>query len=587
MKRNLLLLAGLALTASAFAATPQKMANAPFESQPEGKSVSLADLPMLTYDKNTRTVSGIPARKAPGSEIYWKRPAGQFWGTGYCPDDNNWYYFTPVVLRPWIDYTFENISTGVSGDPLWEIAFLTDPQKGIYETLTANTKDVTVSYLLGETCAAPRLSYGGSLPFATIFYNGQQVAAPNNTVKVAVNENIKYAYYGINMPVSSHFYSLFTFSDEYQEGLSPMNGLDGYDGMQPGMGMVFGTNKNGINAVATRFEMPDRPYLINSVQWLYVTSGAVPANIPLKAYVYKTADPAAKYESADGTKVEGVDLGELIAYSESFIPKSLRSTEGVVEFKFKGINSTTGVESEVSLEINDDITIVVTGFDVNLGNGQFVTSYMSLDFHDEGYGHLGYIGSAIGSDKGLENYSLVAMKDMIGYNTVAGVLADVSYPWLYSYFSNQPDNILLSNEGATTEEKQGLDYGLYLVSTSMTEDFNITFNGEEDCDWLGIIDVYDEMYTENGQQYFSGNCGLRFQAEPNPYDVSRTCVVKITIPAASYEITFRQGSNNTAVEAMEVSESAIYYDLAGRRVANPEKGVYIKKTANKAEKVLF
>ncbi|MDE6291548.1 MAG: hypothetical protein K2M16_08450 [Muribaculaceae bacterium] len=123
----------------------------------------------------------------------------------------------------------------------------------------------------------------------------------------------------------------------------------------------------------------------------------------------------------------------------------------------------------------------------------------------------------------------------------------------------------------------------------MTYDWDVTFNGGDECEWLEIVDVYDQMTTdeETGEEEYSGMSALLFKAAPNPDDADRTCVVKISIPAASYEITFLQGTNNNAVEIVGVDGNAQYFDLQGRRVANPEKGLYIKKTGNKATKVIL
>lgn len=589
MVRQFLILSGIALSAVAFAATPlQKAEKSRIVSQLEGVTPSIKDIPTLRFDLKNRKLTGEAMLKAPAAEIHWKRPAGQFWGTGYSPELNNWYSYTPISLRPWTEYTFENISSGVSGSPLWDVEVLVDPRTGKYENVTSNEQDVTVSYLRYEYCAAPRLSYGNSVPFPTLFYNNQQLASPDDKLAIAVDNNIS-GVFGAPMVVSSHYYSLFCLNDaEYEQGLTIVNGLEGYPGMQPGTGMALGTNSMGYNVVATRFEKPDKPYLLNSVHWFYLSSGAIPKDIPLRAYVFKTANDAATYTFEDGTTGEGAELGDLIAYSESFIPASSEEVEGSVQFDFKERNPVTGAESDISLEIDDDIIILVSGFDVDLGNGQFITSLMSMNFIDDGYGNLGFMGFLDETEDGFDNYALLSMKYYFDVPTVAGVLADVSYPWLFPYFEDQSNNELIPNDGETTDEVQGLDYYLYLMSTSMTDDFDITYNGEEECDWLEITDVYDEMEEDyNGNEVFSGVCGLCFTAAPNPNDVDRTCVVKISIPAASYEITFRQGSNNNAVEVIGVDENAVYFDLAGRRVAHPEKGIYIKKNGNKAQKVLF
>ena len=122
----------------------------------------------------------------------------------------------------------------------------------------------------------------------------------------------------------------------------------------------------------------------------------------------------------------------------------------------------------------------------------------------------------------------------------------------------------------------------------MTEDYEITYNGEDECDWFELVGLDDEMnVNQYGEEEFAGFTSLDFVAAPNPTDENRTCVVRISIPAASYEITFLQGSNNNAVEIVGVEQATEYFDLQGRRVANPDKGIYIKKAGNKTEKVIL
>ena len=587
MARQLLLLAGLALSATAFAVTPQRVVKSPLVNDMQAVSLSSKDFSFVTFDPKTRTIKNLPERKkAPGAEVHWKRPAGQFWGTGLFLDYGGWFPYTPLCLRPWDEYKIENISTGVSGTPSWEIALLVDDKTGKYETVTSEEQDVKVSYIWGEACAAPRLSYGEGSAFPTLYKDSVPVVSPYDKVSVNVASSIA-EIQGASSPVSSHFYSLFSLDNQEAEGLSPVNGLDVYEGMNPIYGMLMGTNSNGYNASAVRFEKPEKPYLLNNIQWHYMSTGAVPNNVPLRAYVFKTDKADEEYSDGQGNVIEGASLGEFLAYSESFVPATDGYTEDVVTFTFKEKNPVTGAETEYSLEIDDDIIIMVTGYDVNLGNGQAITSFMSLDFLDEGYGNLGFIGYVDESETGFSNYGLLSFKSMMRLNTVPGILADVTYPWIFA--ANEEKDVHLPNFGTTTAETQGLDYYLITISSTDTSDFEITFNGEEECDWLEVTSLIDISDIDDaGNEVFTGVSQISFAASPNPENIDRTCVVKISIPAASYEITFRQGTNNNAVEVVGVdSNSTVYYDLSGRRVVNPEKGIYIKKSGDKSEKVVF
>lgn len=534
--------------------------------------------------------SNTAAKAASASKsVQWKRPAGQFWGVGYDATINNMgYYFTPLVLRPWTEYTFQNMSTA-TGTPAWQVQAY-DGKTGNYATTTYNDQDLTVSYIRYETPVAPTLEYK-TLGYPIQYYGKTPTGKDMN---IAVNNTLNAYMDGDVMPVSSHYWGLFTREAVDRSGFLFYTGAQVYEGMDEDNGCWFGTNNQGINAMATRFEKPDQPYLLNGVYYYYQMANDIPNDIPVKAYVFKTVNDAA----ADEDGVEGVELGELIAVAESVIPATVfdedNNFSGAAEFKFIEKNPVTGATSNVSLEISDDITIVVTGFNADLGNGGYLTTFLSTDTFDEGYGNLGFLGALEEGEDGSISYRLTALKNFFQsplHNTTLGVLADVSYPWISDYYLEQPTSVKFANEGETTDDFQGLQYALMNMSTSETSDYEITFNGEEECEWLSVVDVYDE-YEENeaGEEEFTGVTGLEFEAAPNPNDETRVCKVKISIPAASYEITFLQGSKAEdpgSVGVVTVEGETQYFDLAGRRVVNPEKGIYVKVNGNKAEKVVL
>ena len=593
MTRQFLLMAGVALSVSAFAASEKVAVQPHVNDALEVMNRPALSTQMIMAERNVGQSVNAPARKVAGNSVHWKRPAGQFWGTGYSPETGMWYYFTPLVVRPWVDYTFENISS-VQGTPTWNIPVFAgqDPLTGQlqFDSETSNENSIMNSYLYGQYSPAPELSYDGNAPYPTMYYSNTETG---KNIGVLPFENIA-PYFGVSIPVSSHYWSMFTRIPlgPKEVGISWFSGATPYEGMKNAS--WFGTNNSGINAMATRFEKPESPYLLDGVEWYYFSTGPITNEVPLRAYVFKTADDAARYETSNGDAVEGLEIGDLIAFADAVIPvcSDEEGAEGTINFKFIENNPVTGASSEISLEIEDDITIIVTGFDVNLGNGTLISSLVSMDNIDEGYGNLGFLGSFKITDDGDMRYGLTALKDFfdgasIG-NTTLGVLAEVTYPWLVNMY-DEPDQVKLPNSGTTTEEVQGLEYVLYLMSTSETSDYDITYNGEDECDWLSVVDVYDhyELNPETQEEEFTGKTALAFQASPNPDDVSRTCEVKISIPAASFTITFLQGSQNNAVEIVGVDQVPVYYDLAGRRVANPDKGIYIKKSGNKAEKVIL
>ena len=547
------------------------------------------------------------AAKAGSTAVQWKRPAGQFWGTGYLPEVNGGFYSrTPLQLRPWVEYTFENISTA-TGTGTWTVENWNGETQQ-FEDWTSRDKNITASYLRYEAVNAPRLSYRGQVPYPTQFEGEKETYSEADNIGYInvypdcdMTINTKEYGAGLKMAVSSHYWSYFTRNATEGGGLIRYYGAKGYEGMEnpDEDGMWFGTNAQGFNAAATRFEKPDMPYLLNEVDWYYLYNSDIPKEIPLKAYVFKTLDDAKPYTFTNSqdveVTVETLEVGELLAVAEAVVPVTVKSGEteissDCVRFQFKEKNPVTGAENAYSLEIEDDITIIVTGFDADLGNGGWISSLMSTDEFDEGYGNLGFLGSFEESEDGVISYSMRSLTDFFSNplpKTVLGILADVSYPWVVPYY-DYPDQIKLPNEGETTEEVQGLQVGMVFMSSAMTEDYEITYNGEEECDWFELVGVDDEMdVNEDGEEEFAGITILDFEAAPNPTDENRTVTVKISIPAAYYEITFLQGTNNMAVDVVSVEKNVEYFDLQGRRVANPENGLYIKKSGNKAEKVIL
>ncbi|MDE6342885.1 MAG: hypothetical protein K2K93_11280, partial [Muribaculaceae bacterium] len=597
MVRQFLLIAGLAAGLCASAQVARQTIK-PGQNVPETSKITMqrSDIAVAKTQLNDGS-NHRGVQKAANTSVSWRRPAGQFWGTGNSPESPNSYYqYTPLVLRPWVNYTFVNQSTATKGTPSWNVQYFdftqtADGYVGYVET-TEKEEDLTWSWQQYEQGHVPVLTVGkGSIPYPSQYNKESKTSAEYQFL--CINKNIESNWSNGMEPVSSHYWSLYTRNSSDRQGLISYYGAKGYDDGVVGddgetEGWWFGTNAMGYNAMATRFEKPEQPYLLNAVYWYYAFEGSIDKEIPVKAYVFKTLDPAKEYTGTSATTgneftIETCELGDLIAEAEAVIPMATATDDywsDMLTFEFKKKNPVTGAETAYSLEIEDDITVVVVGYNVNPGPETSLRTSMSNDEYDEGYGNLGFLGWYDVAEDGSVDYRLTALKDFFASplpNTTLGVLADVTYPWLQDYYVDQARDIQLPNDGETTEEVQGLQYVVPLLSTSETTEFDVTFDGEDECDWLAITDVYDEMdENDEGEEEFTGTCALEFTAAANPDDVKRTCHVKISIPAASYELIFRQGTGNIpeAVEVVAVEGAEQYYDLAGRRVMNPEKGLY-------------
>lgn len=89
----------------------------------------------------------------------------------------------------------------------------------------------------------------------------------------------------------------------------------------------------------------------------------------------------------------------------------------------------------------------------------------------------------------------------------------------------------------------------------------------------------DKEYTLNGPADTQTNCTLASGSVENPIftlvDNGDTVTLKVTTA----------GSGVEAVEADAAAGEAVYYNLQGQRVANPEKGLFIRLQGGKATKV--
>lgn len=52
-------------------------------------------------------------------------------------------------------------------------------------------------------------------------------------------------------------------------------------------------------------------------------------------------------------------------------------------------------------------------------------------------------------------------------------------------------------------------------------------------------------------------------------------------------VVWHEVAGVVGIDAEAGGDEAVWYDLQGRRVSNPERGIFIKKTGSKVEKVIL
>ena len=120
-----------------------------------------------------------------------------------------------------------------------------------------------------------------------------------------------------------------------------------------------------------------------------------------------------------------------------------------------------------------------------------------------------------------------------------------------------------------------VDDGKSIVLTCWSESF-----GDEIQSVASIVNYCD---TRNTQVYGSDTQTFETIYETG-YNQDYMTPEKF-VPVARFTFNRTSGIGSVTVGESEAAD-AVYYDLQGRRVANPAAGFYIRRTAEGAEKVL-
>lgn len=186
------------------------------------------------------------------------------------------------------------------------------------------------------------------------------------------------------------------------------------------------------------------------------------------------------------------------------------------------------------------------------------------------------------------------------------------YPFEYNehvVYPTFPENITVSSDAKSCSSSLAEEYGYLTLTVNMTtenDEATFTVNTPEGYDC-----VYVQMYPEYGDDDFGGflrNAAAASWVDPAMYGLdgpAPSATVKADgeehygilylgfngkLDAANtVDITVKATrSGSTGVEAVEVAEGeAVYYNLQGVKIVNPEKGVYVKVLNGKAEKVVL
>lgn len=156
---------------------------------------------------------------------------------------------------------------------------------------------------------------------------------------------------------------------------------------------------------------------------------------------------------------------------------------------------------------------------------------------------------------------------------IAQFTMDATFPYIYSV--NGEESITLDENGGT----QDVELTAYWYNIQWLVE---NYDEEEEMGYL--LSAPEWLDVEIGEaDPQTGVTIMTVSAEAT--DTPRSGVITLDGMGATYSLKVQQGESGVATISLE--KGAEYYDLMGRKVANPEKGIFIKKHGKTSTKVIF
>lgn len=572
MKKITLLLSAMAVVSSSFAATPEVNQNL------QKKDLVKCEPTMITnqvFDgakvfagkeviKDRKILKKV-ARKAPGFSVSYEEPEGLFAlgmseeGMGYSGMS---FHFGPAY-KP---LTWRNTSVGAT-EFEWE--YMTFDNEGNIGYEYASTYDLTMTpewaeidgptlYGIDEEGNDANFMLGGvrddagEITASRIgFHFGGE---PERRVSDTEWANFGQTTYLYSYNGGGYGTVPCTGYAPGQKDYNPVTGL--YEVYTTPAPNGYGFTSVKLEGYANFFKAPAAPYFITKMWCSMSLQAKVPTTIEMNLYKVNdegqitdeviasgslSIQPATKLETRPFTfelyalDEDGIQTDDLIVIDSAFMAEMTFNAAD-----FVSINMVTGAGATFAADEQDPY--VTNGLLMINADGQFR-----------------YMGAAYNYYTDNTYSTLMSITDWMW-------MVDAVYPWLTEV--NDKTVAVAPNEGGE-------------VSFVLNSYYNVTSLGlssSDDSDWiLGAYVDIDENYNQI----------VTFGTEALPEGVaSRSAVMTLEGPAVSLDLKIEQG-DGAGVSVVAVDNNAEYYDLAGRRVANPEKGIFIKKAGNKAEKVIF
>ncbi len=539
------------------------------------------------FDK-TKTLA-TRAEDSTAPFVYY-RPASDVMAIGMSPNGYGIWGVTLGFVSSYGNVVFNNYSTGYSSLQ-WKYANVDDYEvvnnEAVWNISTSDAKDLEVKSGIG-TMMNPELTINDA--------SGEQLTYVKSNVDTyfcggsAADWFAEDPYGAIK---GSSFYQNYCMLDS--EGMS---GAIFYNNAYfHGNGLV---NEDGVPMFNDNGVYVDPDDWINWPDYFDEAAGTEVKNLAIESFVFFQNKPASAYMMSTmwgPLNISATADTQLISYIYPYGENGISDTPialgyasiakgntSIPIFEYVAINE-DGDEVEEPIVIDSEVVITVEGFVGNDAIESIAPSsgYYPFSWNQYEQGNYGVITEPtlymrFTFDMNGDKYqSIECLSAIGGYD-----IEDKDSATLFAYHQLCTDAVFPFIHAVNGEESVNVSNAGGEVSVDL-----ISY-------WIGLPELVEEGYFEvSAPEWIKVSFGEESQATgATPMTVTvdatetgRTGVVTVAGPAEKYELKVIQGDG--AVNSIAIDKNAQYFDLAGRRVANPEKGVYIKKTGNKAEKVLF
>lgn len=590
MKKSLLFMSAVCVVASASALDLHSLEHSQSvaETQQSVRSYAPRSLSYAKIQGSLNASTGLRTRADEDANVFY-RPASNVWALGISTLGWGYQGVTFGFANYSADVVFENLSSGVS-DFKWSFsqigAYDETIKDFIYEESDAD--NLIIKRGFGEM-ATPSLASGSNEYFPD--YVAEYISAPSVSYYFSPTEEkgtygvSSYQNFGMKNPKGytgqltyDYFYNTLGESDPVT-GAPLFNENGVYSGwLSELQGMAEGASVTDVAMENYTFFIPkpSTTYTM-SMAWTALNVNAVAAT-QLISYIY----PVDESGDIDDTPI-AIGYAQIVN-GENYMPV----------FEYFLLNE-DGDELEEPIFIDSEVAITVEGF---TGNPAITDMCPVVGFYPFSYSAY----SAGNRDLFMAPSLYIRFSAKVDGNPATALLAGGMSFYYFNQIQNSdgsfvdPDTVtLLSYHQMTTDAVFP-----YMETIGGTDSIVIPEVGGEVTVGLDSYFGYISDYLEYGYYTLSAPEWLKVELKAMN---EQTGINELTLSAGASEVGREgdvvidglgtkftlhvvQGEGN-AVTSISIDKNAEYFDLQGRRVANPDKGLYIKKSGNKSEKVIL